>query len=166
MEAGKIVSLHGIKGEMRLKPWSDDAAFLKQFRFVYMSAQGGEKTRLLSARAHGNVTLIKLEGVDTPEQAEKMRGQVLYIKKSDVHLPAGSFFISDVIGLRVLDEATGEQLGVVSDVESYPANDVWHVKTPTGAVLIPHVPAIVKKVDIDEGFVSIFKMKGLFEDAD
>ena len=164
LEAGKIVALHGVRGELRLKPWSDDASFLKGFSFVYLDAEGAQRVKLLSARPHGNVTLLRLEGVECAEAAEALRGRVLYIKKSDAVLPQGQYFIADIIGLKVLDEATGEALGTVSDVESYPAQDIWHIKTAAGEVLIPHVPAIVKEINPEEGYVRIFKMKGLFED--
>lgn len=165
LEAGKIVALHGVKGEMRLKPWSDDAAFLKDFDTVYLDAAGSLSKRLVAARPHGNITLIKLEGIDTPEQAEALRSQVIYIKKSDAKLPQGRYFVEDIIGLRAVDEASGETLGVVSDIESYPANDVWHIRAGDKEYLIPNVPAIVKKIDLEAGEVSVFKMKGLFEDA-
>lgn len=164
LQAGKIVALHGLKGEIRLQPWSDDAAFLQQFKRVFLDAEGGKETKLLGARAHGNVTLIRLEGVQTPEQAEALRGKVVYIKKSDVTLPQGSYFVEDVLGADVIDIDTGEALGTVREVEQYPANDVWHIQTASGEVLIPNVPAIVKQVDIEKGKVLIFKMKGLFAD--
>ena len=166
LEAGKIVGTHGVRGEMRLKPWSDDASFLKGFQTVYTDAAGKQALNLLGARAHGNVTLVRIEGIESIEQAEKMRGKTLYIQKKDAHLPAGSYFIDDIIGLTVLDEQSGETLGTVTDVEQYPANDVWTVQNGEKQYLIPHIPPVVKKVDIAGGKVYIFKMKGLFEDED
>ncbi|MBQ6381513.1 MAG: 16S rRNA processing protein RimM [Clostridia bacterium] len=166
LEAGKIVSTHGVRGEMRLKPWSDDASFLKGFQTVYLDPQGEKAVKLSAARAHGNVTLIKLEGIDSIEQAEQLRNKVLYIKKSEAKLPQGQFFIDDIIGLQAIDEASGAVLGTVSDVQSYPANDVWVIRQGEREVLIPHIPAVVKKVCTAENKVYIHKMKGLFEDED
>ena len=164
LQAGKIVALHGVRGEMRLKPWSDDADFLKQFDVVYFDACGQKPCRLLSARAHGNVTLIRLEGVDSAEKAEKLRGTVLYIDRSGITLPSGQYFISDIIGMQAVDVQSGEVLGEICDVQSYPANDVWHIKTANGTVLVPKTDEIVKKVDLEQRKAYIFKMKGLFED--
>ena len=166
LQAGKIVALHGVRGEMRLKPWSDDAGFLKSFKTVYLDDAGKHARKLLSARAHGNITLIRLEGVESAEQAEAMRGTIIYIKKSDARLPEGCFFIEDIIGLEAVDEQSGDILGTVCDVETYPANDVWHIKNGEREYLIPHIPPVVKKIDIDAGKVYIFKMRGLFEDED
>ncbi|MBR2590969.1 MAG: 16S rRNA processing protein RimM [Clostridia bacterium] len=166
LEAGKIVALHGVKGEMRLKPWSDDAAFLSAFNTVYLDAAGTQAKRLVSARPHGNITLIKIEGVDTPEHAEELRGHIIYIKKSDAKLPEGHYFVDDIIGLSAVDEADGTVLGTIRLIESYPANEVWHIQNGQREYLIPNVPAIVKKISPDEGKVYIFKMKGLFEDED
>ena len=166
LEAGKIVALHGVRGEMRLKPWSDDSSFLKGFKVVYLSADGKQEVKLISARAHGNVSLIKLEGIDSVEKAQALRGKIVYIKKSDASLPEGRFFISDIIGCDAFEIESGEKLGVVSDIESYPANDVWHIKTQKGEVLIPNIPDVVKKIMPEEGKVLIRKMKGLFDDED
>ena len=166
LAAGKIVAMHGVRGEMRLKPWSDDASFLSGFRTVYLDEGGKAAKKVLSAKAHGNVTLLRLEGIESVEAAEQLRGQVLYIKKSDAALPAGSYFVEDILGLTAVDEANGAVIGTVSRIEAYPANDVWYINTGEKEYLIPNIPSVVKKIDFDEGKVYLFKMKGLFEDED
>ncbi|MBE6817780.1 MAG: 16S rRNA processing protein RimM [Ruminococcaceae bacterium] len=165
LEAGKIVSTHGVRGEMRVKPLSDDASFLSGFDTVFFDSGGQEPVRVIAARPHGNVTLLSLEGVDTVEKAERLRGKSLFIQKSQAVLPQGSYFIEDIIGLQAVDEVGGEVLGTVSDVQAYPANDVWFIRNGEREVLIPNIPDVVKKVCIEEGKVYIHKMKGLFEDA-
>ena len=167
LEAGKIVSFHGLKGEMRLQPWSDDAAFLSSFKSVYLDKNGAEEVKIISAKAHKNICLLRLEGIDSIEKAEALRNKVIYIKKSSAALEKGSFFIDDIIGIDIIDEQIGENLGKVSDVQAYPANDVWFVKTPDNKqVLIPNIPSVIKKVSLEENRAYIYKMKGLFEDED
>ncbi len=167
LEAGKIVAPHGLKGEMRLQPWSDDASFLSSFESVYLDKNGGEEIRIISAKAHKNVCLLRLEGVDSIEKAEELRNKIVYIKKSSASLEDGSFFIDDIIGIAVVDEENGEKLGTVTDVQPYPANDVWFVDTPDNRqVLVPNISAVIKKVSLEEKCAYIYKMKGLFEDAD
>ena len=167
LEAGKIVSTHGLKGEMRLQPWSDDVAFLSSFESVYLDKNGGDERKIISAKAHKNICLLCLEGVDSIEKAESLRNKIVYIKKSSASLEEGSFFIDDIIGIDIKDENGGEVLGTVTDIQSYPANDVWFVNTPDKKqVLIPNVPDIIKKVSLEENCAYIYKMKGLFEYED
>lgn len=163
LEAGKIVATHGLKGEMRVQPWSDDANFLSGFENIYLDNAGQIKYKILRAVKHGNVTLLRLEGVESVSDAEKFRDKIVYIKKSDADFGEGRYFIQDIIGLKIIDEDSAEELGVVKDVEKYPANDVWLIKTADGSeVYIPNIPPVVKKIDIAAGKVFIFKMKGLF----
>ena len=167
LEAGKIVSTHGLKGEMRLQPWSDDASFLSSFESVFLDKDGTNEHKIISAKAHKNICLLRLEGIDSIEKAENLRNKIVYIRKSNASLEEGSFFVDDIIGINIVDEASGENLGTVSDVQSYPANDVWFIKTPDNKqVLIPNIPFVIKKVSLEENRVYIYKMKGLFEDED
>ena len=101
LEAGKIVSTHGLKGEMRLQPWSDDASFLSSFESVFLDEKGEKEVKILSAKAHKNICLIALKGIDSIEKAESMRNKILYIKKSDASLESGSFFVDDILGIDI-----------------------------------------------------------------
>lgn len=167
LEAGKIVSTHGLKGEMRLQPWSDDAGFLSSFKSVYLNKNGSDEYKIISAKAHKNICLLRLEGIDSIEKAEDLRNKIVYIKKSSASLEEGSYFIDDIIGIDIVDEANGENLGTVADVQSYPANDVWFVNTPDNKqVLIPNIPSVIKKVSLEQNCAYIYKMKGLFDDED
>ncbi|MBQ5544084.1 MAG: 16S rRNA processing protein RimM, partial [Clostridia bacterium] len=83
----------------------------------------------------------------------------------DVELDEDTYFVQDLIGLTVLDDDTGERLGVLSDVSETGANDVYYVKDDDGKeTLIPAIPDVVKSVSLDEGTMRIFKMKGLFDE--
>ena len=166
LQAGKITAPHGLRGEMRMQPWSDGADFLRSFKRVFFDEDGVECVPLSAARAHGNMTLIKLKGVDSIEQAERLRGKIVYVKKSDVPLPDDRAYVSEVIGCSVIDAKNGEVLGKVSDVLKYPASDVFSVDTKNGEKLVPNVPVFVEKIDVKAGEVYINKMKGLFEDED
>ena len=167
LEAGKIVSTHGLKGEMRLQPWSDDASFLSSFESVFLDENGEREVKILSAKAHKNICLLRLDGIDSIEKAEQLRNKIVYIKKSSASLEEGSFFIDDIIGISIIDEANGENFGTVADVVSYPANDVWFINTPDNKqVLIPNIPSVIKRVSVERKCAYIYKMKGLFEDED
>ncbi len=86
LEAGRIVGTHGIKGELRVDPWCDSPDFLAQFKTLY-TKDGAQALEVISSRVHKNLLLVQLKGIDTIEQGDRMRGKVLFIKRSDVTLP-------------------------------------------------------------------------------
>lgn len=163
LETGKITGTHGLKGEVRVQPWADSPEFLADFEELYLD-NGNKKLEITSARVHKNMLIMKIRGVDTIEEADKLRNKVLYMNRDDVELEEGAYFIQDLIGLDVIDDETGERLGRLDDVSETGANDVYHVKTDDGReFLIPVIPDVVREISPEQGFVRIFKMKGLFD---
>ena len=164
LAAGQIVGTHGVRGEMRLNPWCDSARFLKQFNTLYFDDHGNEPVKVLNAREHKNIVLITLEGVDTMDKAQALRQKVLYIDRDDADLPENTWYIEDLIGCKVVEEEDGRQYGTLTDVNKYPANDVWTVKTPSGKeVLVPAIKSVVIRVDVQNRTAYIKALKGLFE---
>ncbi len=164
LEVGEIVSTHGVRGELRVQPWCDSADQMKPLHTLYFDDAGRRAVRA-QCRPHGTVALVRLEGVDTVEQAQALRGAVLYAHRDDLKLPPGRYFIADLIGLRVVDQDTGEDYGALSDVSHTGANDVYHLRRPDGdEVLIPVIPDVIRQVDLDGGAVYITPLKGLFDD--
>ena len=165
LEAGKIVGTHGVRGEMRVQPWCDTAEFLTRFKKLYLDKDGSEFLTVKS-RAHGNMCLVKADGVDTIEAAEKLRGKVVFIDRDSCKLPKGSYFISDIIGCKVFDADTNEEYGIISEVSETGANDVWHIKRGENEYYIPNVPTFVNSVDTENKKVFITPLKGTFSDED
>ena len=146
-----------------MQPWADSPEFLAEFDELYLD-KGAIKIEITSSRVHKNMLIMKIKGIDTIEEADRLRNKVLYMNRDDVELEEGAYFIQDLIGLDVIDEETGERLGRLDDVSETGANDVYHVKTDDGKVfLIPAIPQVIREISVEEGFVKIFKMKGLFE---
>ena len=168
LEVGKIVSTHGIKGEVRVDPWCDGPAFLKQFKTLYYDKNGARPVAVKACRPHGNIAILKLEGVDTVEAAAALRNKVLFMARADASLPDNHFFIQDLIGCRVCDaDAPDKQYGVLTDVSTTGANDVWHVTDDSGKeYLLPAIPPVVIDTDIDDERILIRPLKGIFDDAD
>lgn len=163
IETGKIVGTHGIRGEVRVQPWSDSPEFLTKFKTLYTD-KNGTSLKIASSRAHKNVVLMKIKGVDTIEDAEALRGKVLFLDREDATLPKGVFFQCDLFGCEVFDADTDEKLGVITDVSQTGANDVWHITNDGKEYLIPSIPDVVINVDIDGGKVVIRPLKGIFDD--
>lgn len=163
LEAGQIVGTHGVRGEVRLQPWCDSPAMLSPVRTLYFDE--GARSVKVTCRPHKNMVLAKLQGVDTVEQAQALRGQVLYVDRHDLKLPKGRYFICDLIGLSVVDDADDRLYGTITDVSETGANNVYHLRTTDGnEVLIPAIPDVVRRVDIKKGEIRIFAMAGLFDD--
>ena len=97
LEVGQIVGTHGVRGEMRVNPWADGPEFMKQFKTLYYDNSGEKSVKVISARPHGNVVILKLDGIDTVEAASAMRNRVLFIKRDDAKIAKGSYFISELI---------------------------------------------------------------------
>jgi len=132
---------------------------------VFLTADGGGEVKV-ACRPHKTMALVKMDGVDTIPDAERLRGRVLYLAREDYRLPEGSHFIQDIIGLSVVDAETGETYGLITDVSATGANDVYHMRMGEREVLIPAVPSIVRSVDVDGGRVTITPIKGLLSDED
>ncbi len=163
LEAGEIVGTHGVRGEVRVRPECDTPEVLAGLRQLYFDE--GRRAVRVRARAHKNLALIKLDGVDTVEAAAALRGQMLYLDRRDIKLEKGRYFICDLIGLSVVDDDTGEVYGTCTDVSHTGSNDVYHLRTPAGReVLLPAIPSVIRRVDVDGGEIRIFPMLGLFDE--
>ena len=166
LEAGEIVGTHGVRGEVRVRPECDSPELFATLRKVYLDKDGTRRVSM-KARPHKNIALAKLDGVDTVEAAEALRGTMLYLHRHDLKLEQGQYFICDLIGAQVVDDNSDVVYGVCTDVTHTGSNDVYHMQTPDGKiVLIPAIPDVVRKVDIDRDTIRIFPMLGLFDNED
>lgn len=168
LELGKIVGTHGVRGEMKLDYWCDTPEFVKKFKTVFLDNEGNRSLDILSARAHKNQVLLTVKGVDTIEKAEVYRNTVLYIRRNDVGLKDGAWFIAELLGCTVYDaDDPGVIYGVIGDVYNTGANDVWVIETPGGEeVHIPAIKEVVISADVAGNAAFIRPLKGLFPDAD
>lgn len=167
LELGKIVGTHGIRGELRVNPVCDTPEFAKRFKTLYFDKNGNNPVKVISSRPHGNIILMKLEGTESIEQAEKLRGKMLYLKREDAALSEGSWFIAELIGCEVLDADDGKKYGTLTDVSETGANDVWYITDDKGEeYLIPAIKDVVINVDVVNNTVYIRPLKGIFDDAD
>ena len=166
LETGKIVGTHGIRGMVRVQPWSDSGEFLTEFKRFFLSPDGESELKAQKIQPHGGVVLIAFKGVDTVEQAESLRGKILYISRDDISLPDGRYFIDDLLGCEVFDADSGEKYGEISEVSQTGANDVWHIKAGDKEYLLPAIDEVIVTVDPENERLEIRPMKGIFDDED
>ncbi len=160
LDAGEIVGTHGIRGEVKILPWADGPEFLQEFQTLYLD---GEARAVESCRVHKSLLLVKLQGVDSVEAAQRLRGRVVQIDRESVTLAEGTVFIADLIGLPVY--AGGERLGALKEVLTLPANDVYVVEGGGRRWMIPAVSEFLERVDVEAGESHVRLIEGLESDA-
>ena len=162
LEAGKIVTVFGLKGEVKVQPWCDTPDFLCEFDTLYYKS--GTPVNVERSRVQKNIVIMKIEGTDSVEEAQKLRNRVLYIDRDDVELDEGCYFIQDLIGLTVIESKDGKVYGRLSDVSQTGANDVYHIKAEDGKeYLIPAIPEVIDNIDLEGGIMKITALDGLFD---
>ncbi|MGN0670577.1 MAG: ribosome maturation factor RimM [Oscillospiraceae bacterium] len=165
LETAKIVATHGIRGEVRCQYFCDSAEFLCEFDELYLDKNGEKPVEIARAYPHKNVVIMKIEGIDTVEDAQKLIGKTLYMNRDDVELDEDVYFIQDIIGLVVKDIDSGEVYGKISEVYQNGATDVYSIKKENGRELMfPYIDEVVKKIDIDAGEMLIKPLEGLFDE--
>ncbi len=159
---GTVVNAHGIRGEVKVNPAGFDPAFIVSFRTLYI---GGRETKVAAARVHKSTVLLTLPGVDTMDDALALKGRTVAIRRTDARLPKGQFFDEELEGCAVVDDATGEELGRLDKVLSYPAHKVYQVRGGAHEYLIPAVPDVfIVSADPDAEVIRVRMMKGLATD--
>lgn len=159
LECGRIVNTHGVRGAIKLESWCNTPEDLASIGRLYL-CEGGEHRELKVRRAkvHGGFVLAEIHGIDSIEQAQVLKGSVVYANREDIELSEGETFIADLIGLPVIDLASGETLGVVTDVLNLGASDLYELDTRAGKRLIPAVPEFIKEIDLERGiYVSLIE---------
>ncbi|MBQ8688638.1 MAG: 16S rRNA processing protein RimM [Ruminococcus sp.] len=164
LEIGKIVNVHGLRGDVKVMPWCDAPEFLCEFDTLYLGKEHEEIT-VAYARPFKSTVILHIDGLDVVEEAEKLRNQILYIHRDDVELEEGVYFIQDLIGLQVIDADNGTVYGVLKDVSQTGANDVYEVRDEAQkkSYWIPAIPDVIVDTDVDGGVMKIRPLEGLLD---
>ena len=124
IEAGEIVNTHGVRGEVKIQPWVDSAEFLSRFKTLYI---GETPYKVLSASVHKDCVLAALAGVEDVNAAMRLKSAKVFIDRQDAGLPEDGYFLVDIIGAAVLDEA-GNEVGKLVDIMETPASMIYIVR--------------------------------------
>ncbi|MGL4913675.1 MAG: ribosome maturation factor RimM [Romboutsia sp.] len=161
---GQIVSTQGLKGEVRVYSYTDDIERYDDLKTFYLGKDLETKWVVEKVRYKGNMVIMKIKGIDTVEEAEKLRNKFMYISREESKdLDDGEFFIADMIGIDV-ETVDGQHVGTLSEVLQYAANDVYVIKGEEDKeYLIPALIKFVPTIDMKERKMIIDPIKGMLE---
>lgn len=168
-QVGSITQTHGIKGEVKVFPMTDDLSRFKNMKDLLLDAgkEGYIKLEVESARPQKNLVILKFKGFDNINDIEKYKGKGLFVTKENrVKLKKDEYFIADLIGCNVyLDTALDDVFGKITDVLTTGANDVYEIEMQQGGqVLVPAIKDCILEVDVDKRRVLIHLLDGLIGD--
>ena len=163
LEVGQIINTFGIKGEIKVTPFTNDIRRFDDLKKVYVKTRKESKLyNVENARYHKNMILLKLKGINTPEEAEMLRNAFLEIDREDaIPLEEGTYFIADLLGLEVYTDE-GKLLGKVEDIYNTGSKDIYVIKDELGKqVLLPGINEVIKEVDLNNGKIIVHLIPGL-----
>ena len=156
IEAGEIVSTHGLKGEMKVLPWVDSPDILCEFDRCRIS---GKEYTIETCRIQKTCNLVKLSGIDTVEAAQAMRGKTVELYREDIDDEV--IFAAELKGVEVFCD--GENIGKIADVLDYPGNSVYVVRGKC-EYMIPAVSAFILSTDLEKNEMQVKLLEGMRTD--
>ena len=165
LRVGVIVRTHGIRGEVKVFPTTDSPDRFKSLKTVQIRRGNNYITaEIENVRFFKNLVIVKFKGIDDINDVEKHVGSDLMIKREDgIALSDGEYYVSDIVGLKVLTEE-GAVLGTVSDVLETGANDIYLVKSDDGKeYMIPAVKAFIPDINLEEEKITVRTIPGLLD---
>ena len=160
IKLGKITAPQGIKGEVRVYPYTDKPTRFSEIEAVLLD---GRRCRIEKARYMKNMAILKLEGIDDRNAAEAMRNRELLLPREELwKQPEDTYFVDDLVGCAVVSE-DGAPVGTLKTIHSRPAQDLYEIERADGSsFLLPAVKEFIKDVKTDEKIIVIHLIEGLF----
>lgn len=162
---GMIEKAIGIRGEVIVRPMTDERNRFKKLKrvFVGRTEQSVVEAAVQHVDVRGRGIRLKLRDVQNKTEAAKIVGALLFVNEGDrIRLPRGTYFIHDVLGIRVLDEE-GNDVGVVKDVMRLPAQDVYVIENGGNEIMVPAVNEFIKEIDVDRKLMRVKLIEGMRE---
>lgn len=165
LEIGQIVNTFGIKGQVKIVPFTDDITRYDELKEIYVEKKNELKLfQIEQVNYKKNMVILKLKGIETVEEAEKLRNCYLKIDRKDAKkLPKDTYFIVDLLGLDVYTDE-GKLLGKVDDIYNAGSSDIYVIKDELGKqILLPAIKDILKEVDLENQKIIVHLIKGLVD---
>ena len=164
LETGKIINTHGVNGQIKIEHWCDSANILANLKKIYFKL--GEEfipQTVIAASVFKRFVILKLNGIDTPEEALKLKNKIIYAERRDIPVAEGAYLICDLIGLDIFDINTGECYGKLTEITNGAASQLYEIELTNGRrSLIPAVREFIKRVDLNSG-IYIKPIEGLLD---
>ena len=163
IECGKIINTHGCRGGLKIDPWCNSPEDFTQLKKIYIRQKNDyAEYTVIKALIFKQFVILELKEIADMEKALSLKNQILYANREDFSLEEGEFFISDIIGLDVIDFENGQIYGKISDIINRGASDIYVVDTPNGERMIPAVDEFIVEIDINNG-VKVRTIEGLLD---
>lgn len=164
IETGKIVATHGIKGDVKIYPWTDYPEFLEDFtNFYILQNSKYHKLKAINVRTQNGMNIVSFDGYDTIEKSRTLLESVVYLDRDEIELEEGYYFVADLIGCKVINDDTDEEIGVIKDVRNLGASDIYYIKGKDGKeYLFPAVDEFKVSTDIDNKIIRVKVIEGMF----
>ena len=166
LQVGVITSPHGVRGEVKVFPTTDDVNRFKKLKNVILD--DGKTTmemEIVSVKFFKNLVILKFKGLDTMNDVEKYRKARLIVSRDNaVRLRRDEYFIADLCGLEVFDES-GDPIGILREVLETGANDVYVIDLKNGReLLLPAIKQCILEVNVEDGFMKVHVLDGLLDE--
>lgn len=165
LEAAQIINKRGLRGEVKVDCYCDSLEVLCDIKTLYLDENGEKPLNVLASKPYKGFVYLTIEGVTSSEEADRMRGKILYADRNDIPVEEGSFFIEDLLGLDVIDADSGKVYGKITDVFNRGASDIYTVNDGTKDYYIPAVDEFIIETDLEKG-VFIRPIPGMFDEAE
>lgn len=163
LEVGQIVNTFGVKGIVKVNPFTDDITRFEDLKKLFICKKDQmQEIEIEEVKYHKNMVLLKLKGIDDINKAERLKGLYLKIHRKDaIPLPEGTYFIADLIGLKVYAD-DGKLLGKVDDIYNNGSTDIYVIKDELGKqILLPGIEEVLKEINLEQEKIIVHLLKGL-----
>ena len=156
IEVGQIINTHGLKGEVKIRPWADSIETLLDLDRLFID---GKEVKIEAMKDIKGFAITKLEGINDVDAANMLRNKIMLASRSDIILPENRYFIVDIIGSDAIDE-TGNNIGKVVDVLERPASNIFVIEGETEH-LVPAIPVFFKDFDKENKVITVHLIEGM-----
>lgn len=157
LETGRIINTHGVRGEVKIDPWADSPDFLCGIKTFYID---NKPYKVSDCKVHNRFVIAKLDGVDNMDAAVRFKNKIIFADRDDMEIESGAVFLQDLIGLKVLDSETEDEIGTLSDIMELPAGNVY-VVSGEREILVPANDVFVKETNADGGYIKVSLIEGM-----